>query len=983
MTRSVFSVSSTLPILARVPLLPANGGHPTSGADGLLTEGMFLASRHVDRPAEHPGRPEDHSRLAGTHRAYQIRASLRPTPHGTFAGVALTQFASPGEVPTVRLGTEHRARTNPSAAWLAALRDQILADPAALSTLTLSRNTLVTRRGSRLVHERPPSDGSTPHQVSIRATAAVTLILSMCQPGATGGQVCAKVAERWPGTERMVRTTLSELVRDGFLLTDLLPDDLTDDPVGHLLDRLTDDHQLRAPLTRLRSGLADADGHRPGDPRRLEALTAARDLTDQICLVERPLSADAAADARLVMPASMAAQAAATASVLWRIGFGRCPLDRYHERFLDRYGVHRFVALPEVTDPAVGLGLDALDDELGDPPEHRRTVLAGLLARATATSDVEVVLNDADVAALAGGQPDQAPPRTAEITVRVIAASPDDLSAGRLHLAVGPRSSAAAGSALGRFTSLLHPTGADSDDHALVAEVAVSARVPVGAAIAPPTRLASWRIPVGVASEPGDLLPDDLLVGSDGRRLVLWSPRHDRQVIPVLYSRITPRLLPPLARFLHLLGRTGHRPMHGWSWSPADHGPFTPRVRYRQTVLAPARWILPPLLIRASRDVNEWPGALDHWRADTVPAPPDVVVVDDNDRLLPLNAGRADDRELLRRYVCRGVRAVLEPPGGPDAVQAVLPGPAGSHLLELVVPLTRRDTPPAPRPHPARPVRATGVGLHLPGGTWLSLAIHTPAGELLLPELACLAHDLTEHYDLWFWLRYHTPELGPHFRIRFHGDPVTLGACVLPAVAAWCHDLIRQRLAGGFTVEPYDQEIERYGGPAAIDAAEQVFAADSELALAILTSSTDTDQRLITAAVSTAAIATTLTDDPKAALADHHLDRTAHRHMLGLRPRVRSARAWLATGSRLDARPDGIANIAGVARLGGGQPDRIDRAWIARHDALTAYRTTLHPERICDCASSVIHMHLNRLFGDRRSELMVRALAADLLSTPG
>lgn len=53
---------------------------------------------------------------------------------------------------------------------------------------------------------------------------------------------------------------LTELARDGFLLTDLLPGDVTVDPLGHLLGKLTPDHRLRAPLASLRRLLADATG---------------------------------------------------------------------------------------------------------------------------------------------------------------------------------------------------------------------------------------------------------------------------------------------------------------------------------------------------------------------------------------------------------------------------------------------------------------------------------------------------------------------------------------------------------------------------------------------------------------------------------------------------------------------------------------------------------------------------------------------------
>ncbi|MGH3694953.1 MAG: thiopeptide-type bacteriocin biosynthesis protein [Pseudonocardiaceae bacterium] len=592
-------------------------------------------------------------------------------------------------------------------------------------------------------------------------------------------------------------------------------------------------------------------------------------------------------------------------------------------------------------------------------PDRRTRVLASLIGRATANGGVEVVLDDADITELAERQPDLSPPRTAEICVRVIAATPEDLAAGRLQLAVCPGGSPDAGTALGRFTGLLHVAGQDRDDAGLVAEILARPRVSEGMTLAPPTGLAPQRIPVGVPAEPGDVLLDDLLLASDGRRLILWSSSQDRQVIPVLYSRLMSRLLPPLARFLQLVGRTGCRPLHGWSWEPAGGGPFTPRVRYRRTILAPARWVLPPTLTRAAHDRAAWPDVLERWRAETVPALPNIIVVDDGDRCLPLDVDQAEDRELLRRYAGRGVTAVTEPPGGPDAIQAVLPGSAGRHLLELVVPLARQET----VPPPVRPaaVRARDTGLYLPGGRWLSLAIRTPACELLLPGLAALADDLAEHYDTWFWLRYHTPEHGPHIRARFRGEPATLGSRVLPALSAWCQEMIRQRLSGGFTVEPYDQEIERYGGPAAIGAAEHVFAADSSLALAILASVSDNDQRLIIATLSAAAIARAMTDAYRAALDGRHVDRTARRHMMDLRPQVRATRGQVIAGPDLGA---------------------IRPAWNARHDALASYRELLDPARQADCTSSLIHMHLNRLLGDMRSERMVRALAADLLSTP-
>jgi lantibiotic biosynthesis protein len=207
--------------------------------------------------------------------------------------------------------------------------------------------------------------------------------------------------------------------------------------------------------------------------------------------------------------------------------------------------------------------------------------------------------------------------------------------------------------------------------------------------------------------------------------------------------------LPPVARFLALAGHAGERPWHCWSWTGTTAS-FTPAVRYRDAWLAPARWILPAHLTAAATAPGDWGAALDSWRSAAYPRPPHVVVTDDADRQLPLDLRRADDRELLRRYVRRGLPAVTAPPGGDHADAAVLPGPGGDHLLELVVSLDRAV--PARAPAATAPVtRRLGDGLYLPGGPWLSLAVQAPADchEQVLIALARRLTEIPGHWDRW------------------------------------------------------------------------------------------------------------------------------------------------------------------------------------------------------------------------------------------
>jgi thiopeptide-type bacteriocin biosynthesis protein len=684
-----------------------------------------------------------------------------------------------------------------------------------------------------------------------------------------------------------------------------------------------------------------------------------------------PFCADVAVDAAVALPVRLAEEAAEAAGVLWRIGSHAGPLAAYHDRFVARYGRRRFVRLLDAADPVTGIGTDVAADE-PPLPAGAVAVLASLLTAAAADKSVEVELDAAAVEALAAacGSDEAAPPPTAEIYVRVIADSPHAAEAGRLRLAACPGGhTQTAGSSAGRFASLLpgleHAAGRGHG--APVAELAVLARAATGATLAAPTGFGDYRIPLGVPARPGDLEPDDLLLVSDGHRLALWSQRLGQEIVPVLYSRLSPQLLPPVAQLLRLIGNSGCRPWRGWSWGPLAGTPFQPSVRYRSTILAPARWVLPPPVTRAAAgSADGWDAAVEQWRRAAAPFPPAVVVVQDHDRMLPLDLRRADDRALLRRYVRRGTHAVTEQPGGAGATQGVVTGPAGQHALELVISLARAQPgrlPPSAAPRPlALPgqVRRTGDGLHLPGGDWLSLVIRTPAScqDEVITRVGALAGDFPAP---WFWLRY-SDHAGPHLRARFHADPAVLAGRVLPAMAALSGQLVEARLASGFSVEPYEQETERYGGTAVtMAAAERVFAADSRLALAVLAATRDTDQRIVIAALSASSIAR-VTGAGEAALAGRHVDRAGHRRLAGLRPRTRTAAS---------------TSHAGLVMT------PADPVWAGRDAALAAYRAALPGQRRASCASSVIHMHVNRLLGQADLEPLVRALAADLLFSQG
>ncbi|MFD4867518.1 lantibiotic dehydratase [Streptomyces sp. NPDC058412] len=1027
--------------LARMPLRAAD--RPGAGL-GLLAEGILLAGAGLS--AADGAEP----RAGRALRSYEIRSRTRPTPHGVFSGVASACFRAPqadgrreGAGPAPSLGPAHRTVTAPSPLWLAAVYDRMLDVPAVLAGLTLTTNAMARTVDGRFeVEHAPPAGQFALH--SVRDTEVSRWLLDTCTGGRSAAAVLAELtawaasgdagrpADPTDGTaygtaarsaaartsaaqsaaaRAAAETAVRELIRSGLLLTDLAPDG----PPATALHRLAR-HAPRTRdglvLRRVRDLLASADTLPPGDPDRLALLRRVVRLMRDPAAPQRLLVADTFADARIELPAYLGEQAAAAADVLWRTAPTRPPLADYHRRFVAAYGTQRLVPLTEVLDPAAGLGPPGADDGLGtlsEPEPDRAALLARLATEAQA--DGELVLTDALVDRLSGPSPDP-PPHTAEIHVRVVRTE-----SGALRPAVCPYSgSQQAGSAAGRYAADLkwprHPDDGPSDGTGpMVAEVVCRPADGAATALTAPAGLAPYRIALDVPPRPGDLGPSDLYLASTGSHLVVWAPRHGRPVRPVVGHRAAPGLLPPAARLLRLLGQAGTRPWRTWSWGPCDALPYTPRVRYREVLLAPARWNLPEEVLEAARRPQEFAARLAAWRATARPAPPGTVLVDEADRLLPVDLDDARDREVLRHRVRLGVRAVLEQLGGPGADPAVVRGPDGGHLLELVVSLRSRVPPAAVRLDPRCAARPSGTAFGggpapgtvsgpasagapepvlTPAGArgWLSLAVQVPEHR----QGAVLRH-LAAESPRCFWLRYSSQGFGPHLRIRFRGERDELERVVRPAAEGWAARMAALGLAGAARWEPYVPETERYGGTAGLTAAEEVFVADSALVLDALTvlgpcvpdlappgpggrgapgepvvpGEPGAADGILLAAAGAVSVARVLAAGAPSAIGRAPLDAAARRWREALRGRFRSAAA------------------------GDVVPARLAGRWRARERALAAYRTALRDdgepsrqEEVASlCASDLIHLHVNRLLGpDPAVERLVRSLASDRLRLP-
>ncbi|MGW5716545.1 lantibiotic dehydratase [Amycolatopsis sp. NPDC003865] len=885
---------------------------------------------------------------------YDLRARTRPTPFGLFAGVSAGRFDT---APKVEHDGPARTRTRLDLGWLREVVEAAEPEPGLLPHLDVQAHGTIFRRGDRLHLDTPSGT------VSVRYTPAVEAVLAATRSARPVADVVAGV--RAPAAR--VLGLVTELVRRGLLLTSLRPPLDGGDPLTHVLtvlataERRGADVPLRAALAAVAEA-RDAYDKRPigegaAELRRLVALARA------VRPHENPVHVDTRAGLSVRLPEDVRAEAAAAVTAMWRMSPPRTTLAGWRSRFTERYGAGRLVPLLEALDETAGIGAPAgyrWPAARPEPPEQplERTArdrrVAALLAEAVRDGEREILLDDETVDALAGeGGPAQVT-RFGEYCFQLCAASHEDLAAGEFRLVTAPsHGSCQPAATASRFAGLLPELDAALREEAATAARELAPLVPVtlayqprdgrGANVVNTPAHTGRRIAVGL---PGDTIdPADLAVGVDGDRVMIVHVPTGTELLPVVHSML--RLedqAPNVVRFLHDAGLAGTRKWEPWDWGSALAGPYLPRVRYRRTVLSPAVWRLDAL-----RDLPDdvWPGAVDRWR--TAWRVPDRVVARSRDQRLVLDLDDPWHLAILRDELRKDAGLVVTECFDPG-------GWLGGRTAEVVVGLSRRT--PVPTAPPPRPV--PGRRRYHPGGEWLYVKVFAPRPDVVRDRLPVLA---AEAGLPWYFVRYAEPD--PVLRLRFHGDPATLWPSVFPRLAARLGEWTDQRLIGDWLVASHEPELERYGGPSAMPAAEAVFHADSELALRLLDLERRTGFSLDElAAVSLAALAYAF--DAADRLPAVAPGREYARNRVRWRSVVDPAGGW--PGLRATAEGRAVVEALGP-----------------RDEAVRRYGDLVREgDDAADILASLLHMTCNRLFGgpverERRVHGYARAAVLDHL----
>jgi lantibiotic biosynthesis protein len=852
-----------------------------------IARALLVASPDLYETIEHIHRNDTSSRrleraYAGITR-YLVRMSTRSTPFGLFAGVAIGTLS---KSTTAQLGapTMRHFRARSDMEWLLSFIQKIDEDPSLLPHLRVMVNQTVYIAGARTIVPYADIYGKEDHRlIGLRTTPVVIFVMERARQPILYSTLRQEIFEAFPrATKQQVDCLLHQLWESHFLVSCLRPSLACADPAQYILEQLRDIPGTTTLATELAEVIAATTLISQVDARaslpiiynlmeRQKHLISGKDQQRNFYQVDTALRLE-----RPHLNNEIGVAVAEAVEMLLRTGRSAQDLQRlreYYRAFVERYGTEAEVPLLTLLSAEAGLGV---------PPGYmeprptslaassliyeRDAVLRELLVQALHDQAMEIELTEPIVRKLTQWDPTDwpPPPPAVEMHLQVHAASREAIDRGKWRGVLAPVGMTYGGRTFGRFFDIL-----STEDVALLqeyirreeklyedvifAELSYLPTAGRGANITTHPALRSYEIAINVTPSvlSENTIPlSDLVVGVRKERFYIRSVRLGKEVVVKQSHMLVSLASPAVCRFLLDAAQDRFRSLPLFDWGSANSSPFLPRIVWKRMVLSLAQWHLRPSMIvptgSGSQDARWFAGLQEwrqHWRV-----PRYVYLVQADNKLLidlehPLSV--ADLHMQLKKTNENNMLRLQETL--PDFEHLWLRDAEDNpYFAELVVPLLLKEEVVAQRMASEPGSRGTMAPIsgysrriitdaergQLPGDEWTYLklyAAYTLHDEIIAGVLRDVVRSMREQMliDRWFYIRYADPE--PHLRVRFHASKAQEQEQVLLRALAWGRELVRRGLIRRVCVDTYDREIERYGGPEAIDIVEKVFTADSHV----------------------------------------------------------------------------------------------------------------------------------------------------------
>lgn len=795
---------------------------------------------------------------------YLLRMSTRATPFGLFACVGKGEL---GEHTNLSINAEIKKRARPDMAWLNAMIEEAEQNRKLIQRYQVVTNPLSYCFGNRLVLDYKTTDLSDHQSISVRRSILTDFITKRSKTPLIYTDLEEETIQNFPQLDSdKIKDLIWNLFSQKFLLSELSPFLLSAEPFERFLENLEQHKDIYSgwiPLAEIQRLIHQYNQSKPGENKEL--LKELHNKAQALKISTYSLQVDAASVFQNAMlNKAVADELGEAVEILWRLPSSQKEsgyLDKIHLEFLEKYGTKQLVSLEDLADESKGLGLRNLKF---DSPEFEKglrneklNAWNSFLQRQylhAVCHQQEIDVSE-DVWYYLDKEKDISPleaPLSFDIYCELFAASQKSLDEGDFLISIGSNTgSGQGGSTFGRFLDILDakPLIQDIfakeqalDPHTCFVESTFLPSSSRTANVAIHDNLREFALHLHFPGNRNKDLPlNDLYVGATTERLFLVSKTLQKEVNITATNVLNSNLGPAILRFLRDLSKQKFRPLKPFEWGDLAGFPYLPRVRYKKTILSPAKWILTQSALEVNKEqvsLHDLKNNLLKW-IDMAKLPRYVYLTFFDNRIL-LDLQNDIHQEELIHELKKHEKIILAEQIDLERCRWIKSS-SGSHLCEFVIPYVRNQKYVQTQRNDFTsnfefPDFATH--LKLPGSDWLFVKIflaHEAEEEFLSRYLYDFAQDILTKglADFWYFIRY--VENGKHHvRLRFKGDADVLNAQVLPLLHRWSYQLMHGRQIRAIELSCYEREINRYGGVDVIDYAEEFFHADSLTQLSLL-----------------------------------------------------------------------------------------------------------------------------------------------------
>jgi lantibiotic biosynthesis protein len=793
---------------------------------------------------------------------YLSRMSTRSTPFGLFAGVASGKFSDNTNI-TMGSPTYFQKRTRPDMEWLFSVIHHLEQKIDVVKQLYVTRNHAVQNTGGRLELSFPSfkledQEKMKGNKISVKSTPPAILALKIAEKPIRFCDLISKLCKEYKEVDKeIIENFLWTLFKKDFFISELRPPLSIPSPLDYVIKKLDPINNIDEVKLMLRNVKLLIDKY---DESFLGIGTDLyKKLTDYM---EKNGDSKSVVQVDLSIPSNqieihntVGKEISEVAEILWRLSTadrGMSHLKEYYISFIEKYGFSSDVPILELLNEDTGLGIPSayLDNNtknknIDEKLIERERLLKELVAETLLNQEKEIELTNEIIDKLVVRDKNSIEaPDSMEIYAELLASNSESVDKGDFLISLNPNSgSYEAGLTYGRFLDMCDDETQEQiknireeqkryqpdvifADATYVPEHTRTANVMV----APSFRDYEISIGTNSAEDKIPLTLDDILVCADQDRLYLKSRSLKKEVVITGSNMLNFTSSPHVYRFMRELSFETISSWQPFEWGSLAQSTFLPRLRYKNTILSPATWNLyrSSLPTKQLNEQEKWKDLFKTWQTKWE-VPRYVYMVFADNRIL-LDLENSAFLEILRKELLKNKKVTLQEMLYTLEERGIINSDE-HYVTEFVFQIKKREIKTTTRKLPSiiRTI-STEDKLRLPGSDWIFIKLYGSKdrqNEFITNHISKFSENMLQNgfATSWFFMRYEDPE--SHIRLRFNGDSTKLTTELIPSLYKWVNLCIQEGFVKKITIDTYEREIERYGGPALISAAEKVFFYDS------------------------------------------------------------------------------------------------------------------------------------------------------------